>query len=109
MSILRRLWYLRMLLKRGGGVRGVKRLTRDAPKQLALLRSLCADPRVPASAKAALVGAGVFAVSPFNIPAFIPVVGLIDDIGIALLAHSYFMKHVPASVLAEHRARVELD
>lgn len=109
MKPLRRFWYLMMMLRRGGGVHGVKQMTRDAPKQLALLRSLCADPRVPAKAKAVLVGAGIFAVSPLNIPNFIPVVGLIDDIGIAMLAHGYFMKQIPADVLAEHRARVGLD
>jgi uncharacterized membrane protein YkvA (DUF1232 family) len=109
MKILRRLWYMAQLLKRGGGVRGVKQMTRDAPKQLALMRSLCADPRVPAKAKAILVGAGVFAVSPLNIPNFIPIIGLIDDIGIAMLAHGYFMKNIPADILAEHRAKVGLD
>lgn len=109
MNILRRFWYLARLLKRGGGVGGVRRMTRDAPKQLALLRSLCGDARVPASAKAVLIGAGIFAVSPLNLPNFIPVIGLIDDIGIALLAHGYFMKQIPAGVLAEHRARVGLD
>ena len=61
------------------------------------------DPRVPVSAKAALAGALVFAVSPLNIPQYIPIIGALDDIGIVLFAGNYFLKQVPPDVLSQHR------
>jgi uncharacterized membrane protein YkvA (DUF1232 family) len=91
-----------------GGLSGLKNIAADAPKYVALCQRLLGDNRVPASAKAVLLGAGAFAVSPVNIPFFIPVIGVLDDIGIALLAWGYFIKKVPASVLAEHKAVVGL-
>lgn len=96
------------LLRRAGGVSGLKNLAADAPKYVALCQRLLGDNRVPASAKAVLLGAGAFAISPINIPSIIPVVGVLDDIGIALLAWGYFIKRVPASVLEEHKAVVGL-
>lgn len=108
MNTRRRLFYILNLVRRGGGVRGVTALAKDAPKYLALYRLLLADPRVPKSAKAVLVGAGAFVVSPLNLPGFIPLIGALDDIGIMMLAHGHFMKQIPDAVLAEHRAAVGL-
>jgi len=108
MNFLRRFWLISQFLRREGGIQGTTKLAQAAPKYLALYRRLLADPRIPKSAKAALLGAGVFAVSPLNIPTFIPIVGALDDIGIMLMANSYFMKQVPVEVLAEHRAVVGL-
>ena len=67
MTVLRRLWYLVKLLRRAGGVQGMKDIAANAPKYLTLCRRLLADNRVPASAKAVLLGAGAFAASPLNI------------------------------------------
>ena len=50
----------------------------------------------------------LFAVSPLNVPQYIPILGQLDDIGIALLAGSFFLKQVPMQVLAEHRHVVGL-
>jgi len=108
MNVARRLGRLIQLLRRAGGVRGLKGLAKNAPKYLQLLRLLIADPRVPKSAKAVLLGAGAFAVSPFNLPAVIPVIGALDEIGIALLAWDFFIKRVPSEVLSEHRAALGL-
>ncbi len=108
MNILRRLWNIVRFVRRGGGLRASIRLAQAAPQYLALYRRLLADPRVPASAKAVFVSAGAFAVSPLNVPSFIPVIGALDDIGILLMADGYFRKRVPAEVLAEHRAAVGL-
>ncbi len=108
MNILRRLWGLMELLRRAGGISGLKNLAVDAPKYVALCQRLLADNRVPGSAKAVLLAAGAFAVSPINIPFFVPVIGLLDDIGVALLAWGYFIKKVPVAVLEEHKASVGL-
>jgi uncharacterized membrane protein YkvA (DUF1232 family) len=86
----------------------MQHLSRQAPLYFQLCRRLLLDKRVPKSAKAVLLGAGAFAVSPINLPNFIPFVGLIDDIGIALFAWNYFLKQVPPDVLSEHRAAVGL-
>ena len=109
MNTLRRLYLLAQFFRRYGGVQGASKLVKASPKYLALYRRLMEDARVPKSAKIALVGAGAFAISPLNLPGFIPVIGALDDIGIILLANNYFLKKVPAKVLAEHRAAVELD
>ena len=108
MNTFRRLWRLIALFRRVGGVRGMRHLKTQAPLYFQLCRRLVLDSRVPSSAKAVLLGAGAFAVSPLNLPSFIPFIGVLDDIGIALLAWDYFLKKVPAPVLAEHRAAVGL-
>ena len=96
------------LVRRGGGINAVARLATSAPKYLALYRRLLTDARVPTYAKAALLGAAGFAVSPLNIPNYIPVLGALDDLAIIGLANGFFLKQVPAAVLAEHRAAVGL-
>ncbi len=108
MNLLRQLWRIVQMTRRVGGLKAARQLATDAPKQIALFRLLLTDPRVPVSAKAALVGALAFAVSPLNIPQYIPIIGALDDIGIVLFAGNYFLKQVPASVLAEHRQTVGL-
>lgn len=84
------------------------RLASSAPRYLALYRRLLTDARVPTYAKAALLGAAGFAVSPLNIPNYIPVLGALDDLAIIGLANGFFLKQIPAAVLAEHRAAVGL-
>ena len=108
MNTFRRLWRLITLFHRVGGVRGMKHVATEAPRYFQLCRRLVMDGRVPPSAKAVLLGAGAFAVSPLNLSGFIPFIGVLDDIGIAILAWNYFLKRVPATVLAEHRAAVGL-
>lgn len=106
MKLLKQLWRIAMMTRRVGGWKAAGNLVQSAPKYLALYRLLLTDPRVPVSAKAVLVGALVFAVSPLNVPQIIPVIGALDDIGIFLLANSYFMRQVPAEVLAGLRHQV---
>ena len=107
-----RLWkqVLRLILmtRRVGGWKAALSLVQSAPSQITLFRLLLSDPRVPVAAKAVLLGALVFAFSPLNLPQYIPVVGALDDIGIVLLAGNFFLKQVPAPVLAEHRHRAGL-
>ncbi len=108
MNQLRRLWRVAQFVRREGGLKGAAKLAQSAPKYLALYRRLLADPRVPKSAKVALLGAAGFAVSPLNFPAFIPFIGALEENAIIALAHGYFMKQVPEDVLAVHRAAVGL-
>ena len=96
------------MTRRVGGWKAAGQLASEAPKQIALFRLLLTDPRVPPAAKVILVAAVAFAVSPLNIPNYIPVLGALDDIGIVLFAGNYFLKQVPAEVLSEHRQKVGL-
>ena len=109
MNLLRQLWRIVQMTRRVGGLTAAKQLAADAPKQIALFRLLLTDPRVPVTAKAALVGALVFAISPLNIPQYIPIIGALDDIGIVLFAGNYFLKQVPPAVLSQHRQTVGLS
>lgn len=109
MNLWKQVWRFVQMTRRVGGWKAARQLARNAPKQLALYRLLLTDPRVPVTAKAVLVGALVFAVSPLNIPQFIPVIGALDDIGIVLFASSFFMRQVPKEVLSELRHQVGLS
>lgn len=108
MNLWKQVWRIVQMTRRVGGLKAAQNLVTDAPKQIALFRLLLTDPRVPISAKVILVAAAVFALSPLNIPNFIPILGALDDIGIVLFASNYFLKQVPAEVLAEHRQTVGL-
>lgn len=98
-----------MMTRRVGGWKAAGQLAQNAPKYLALYRMLLTDARVPVTAKAVLIGALIFAVSPLNVPQYIPVIGALDDIGIFLFANSYFMLQVPAEVLRDLRHQVGLS
>ncbi len=106
MNLTKQLWRLLSMTRRAGGWQA---LLQQGPKQVALFQRLLRDARVPALAKAVLIGAAVFAISPLNFPQYIPVIGAMDDIGIALLAINFFLKQVPQNVLSEHRQAVGLD
>ena len=108
MKLWKQVWRFIKMTRRVGGLKAAGQFAQSAPKQFALFRLLLTDPRVPVTAKAVLVGALLFAVSPLNIPQYIPILGALDDIGIVLFAGNFFLKQVPAHVLAEHRARVGL-
>lgn len=103
MNLWKQVWRIMQMTRRVGGWKAAAALARTGPKQVHLFRLLLADPRVPVWAKAALAGALLFAASPLNLPAYIPFIGPLDDLGIVLLAGSLFLKQVPAAVLAEHR------
>ena len=109
MSLFKTMWRTFLLLRKGRGVRGTAQLLATAPKQIALVGRLLGDTRVPPVAKALFVGAGVFAVSPLNVPGWIPGVGLLDDMGIGLLAVNVFLKLIPSDVLSEHRQDLGLE
>jgi uncharacterized membrane protein YkvA (DUF1232 family) len=70
------------------------------PDCVTTVRRLRRDPRVPRSAKIAIVVAGVWVASPIDlIPEFIPVIGPLDDIVVVALALRYAGRKVPRDVL----------
>jgi uncharacterized membrane protein YkvA (DUF1232 family) len=73
------------------------------PDLLRLLRSLIADPTVPLHVRVVLVGLLAWIVSPIDlIPEFVPGLGPIDDIVVAVAALRFVRRRVG---LAEMRAR----
>jgi uncharacterized membrane protein YkvA (DUF1232 family) len=72
------------------------------PACVTLARRLRADPRVPFKAKAAVVLAGLWVLSPIDLlPEFLPVIGPLDDVVVVALALRYAARRVPRKVLLE--------
>jgi uncharacterized membrane protein YkvA (DUF1232 family) len=72
------------------------------PACVTLVRRLRADPRVPWQAKAAVVVAGLWVLSPIDLlPEFLPVIGPLDDVVVVALALRYAARRVPREVLLE--------
>jgi uncharacterized membrane protein YkvA (DUF1232 family) len=72
------------------------------PACLTTTRRLRGDPRVPRSAKVAVLIAGLWVLSPIDlIPEFIPVIGPLDDVVVVALAFRYAARHIPREVLLE--------
>ena len=82
---------------------GVRELVRHLPRLVRLLRGLLRDPRVARAHKALLVGAVAWLLSPIDlVPDFIPVIGSLDDVAVAVLVSRYVLRRVPDEVLADH-------
>jgi uncharacterized membrane protein YkvA (DUF1232 family) len=80
----------------------LKDLARFLPACVTLVRRLRADPRVPWQAKAAVVVAGLWVLSPIDLlPEFLPVIGPLDDVVVVALALRYAARRVPREVLVE--------
>ncbi|MGH2483181.1 MAG: YkvA family protein [Candidatus Limnocylindria bacterium] len=91
------LWFIRPR-----GMRLVE-LVRIVPDVLRLVRDLLADRTVPLSARLALIGLLAWLISPVDlIPEFIPVLGPVDDVVVAVLVLRYVRRKVG---LAELRRR----
>ena len=72
------------------------------PACVILARRLRADPRVPWQAKAAVILAGLWVLSPIDLlPEFLPVIGPLDDVVVVALALRYAARRVPREVLVE--------
>jgi uncharacterized membrane protein YkvA (DUF1232 family) len=72
------------------------------PACVILARRLRADPRVPWQAKAAVILAGLWVLSPIDLlPEFLPVIGPLDDVVAVALALRYAARRVPREVLLE--------
>ena len=110
MNLVTQLWKMFTVTRRAGGIRGVVRIAANAPRYIKMIRAMMADRRVSPMSKTILVAAAVYAVSPLNfIPLWFPVLGMLDDLGIALLAINFFLGSVPPDVLDEHRTRAGLQ
>ena len=75
-------------------------LARFLPDSVTAVRRLRRDPAVPRRAKAALLVAGLWVLSPIDlIPEFLPVIGPLDDVVVVALALRYAGRRVPRDVL----------
>jgi uncharacterized membrane protein YkvA (DUF1232 family) len=63
---------------------------------------------VPIARKSALMAAFAFIVSPFDLPAWVPVVGEADLLVLTLLATGLFVDTAPAEIVEEHRHAIAL-
>ena len=80
----------------------LKDLAGFLPACVTLARRLRADPRVPWQAKAAVVVAGLWVLSPIDLlPEFLPVIGPLNDVIMVALALRYAARRVPREVLLE--------
>jgi uncharacterized membrane protein YkvA (DUF1232 family) len=80
----------------------LKDLAGFLPACVTLSRRLRTDPRVPWQAKAAVVVAGLWVLSPVDLlPEFLPVIGPLDDVVVVALALRYAARRVPREVLLE--------
>ena len=73
-----------------------------------LAARLYRDTRVPVAAKLIFPAALLYWFSPINLAfEWIPFIGQIDDVGIAMLAIGAFLKACPQHLVAEHAFRLE--
>ena len=83
--------------------RRLKNLLMFIPNMLLLSMRLLTDSRVPATERALLVGAIVYAIIPFDlIPDMIPFVGQIDDAYLIALTLLRLMERTDPKVVREH-------
>jgi uncharacterized membrane protein YkvA (DUF1232 family) len=76
-------------------------LVRVVPDVIRLARGLLADRRVPFSVRAALIGLMAWLISPIDlIPEFIPVIGPLDDVVVAILVLRFVRRRIGADELA---------
>jgi uncharacterized membrane protein YkvA (DUF1232 family) len=73
------------------------------PNFVILLKRLLTDPRVPRKSKLILGGTVLYLVSPIDVvPDFVPGLGQLDDIVVALLALHSILNRVDDEVVVEH-------
>jgi uncharacterized membrane protein YkvA (DUF1232 family) len=96
------LWVLLVVLAARLPAGLLKDLAGFLPACVTLARRLRADPRVPFKAKAAVVLAGLWVLSPIDLlPEFLPVIGPLDDVVVVALALRYAARRVPRQMLLE--------
>jgi len=73
-----------------------------------LVAGLCWDRRVGVLPKLLLLAAVAYAVSPLDFLAdFLPVIGVMDDLGLAALMVTWFLSLAPPRIRAEHEAQLD--
>ena len=86
----------------------ILRFLAHLPHFFRLYWGLLWDRRVGFFAKALLVGAIVYAVSPLDfLPDWIPVLGQVDDLTLMIMACRAFIRLCPAFAVQEHVARID--
>ena len=72
------------------------------PACLTTVRRLRRDPRVPRSARLAVLFAGLWVASPIDlIPEFLPVIGPLDDVVVVALCLRFAARRVPREAIVE--------
>jgi uncharacterized membrane protein YkvA (DUF1232 family) len=84
-----------------------KEILFDVPRHGKLAYCLLRDERVPLAPKAVLLGALGVIVSPLDLPAWIPVLGELDMLALAILAVETFVAACPDDVRREHEAAIK--
>src|SRR3981081_2571435 len=84
-----------------------KELLVDVPRHGKLAYCLLRDERVPAAPKAVRLGALVLIGSPIDLPAWVPLMGELDMLALAVLAVSTFIEACPEDVRREHEAALK--
>ena len=80
----------------------IRELLAVVPDVVRLLRSLVRDGSVPADLRIVVIGLVAWILSPIDlIPAFIPVLGPLDDVVVAVVAMRYVRRRVGIADLAE--------
>jgi uncharacterized membrane protein YkvA (DUF1232 family) len=68
---------------------------------------LLREPRVPLLTKAVPLLGGLYVVSPLDlVPDVLPLLGQIDDLSVALIALTAFLRLCPSATVAFHRAAI---
>jgi uncharacterized membrane protein YkvA (DUF1232 family) len=76
--------------------------------RLALAWALLQDRRLPLVARAIIPGLFLYIVLPIDlVPDFIPVLGQLDDVIIAVVAVGLLLRWTPRAILDDHLARLE--
>ena len=81
----------------------------EVPRHGKLAYCLLRDPRVPAAPKAAVLGALALIVSPIDFPAWVPVLGELDMLALAVLAVKTFVDACPEDVRREHELALKAN
>ena len=74
------------------------------PRHGKLAYCLLRDDRVPRAPKVVLLGALALIVSPIDLPAWVPLVGELDLLALAILAVQTFIEACPEEIRREHEA-----
>jgi uncharacterized membrane protein YkvA (DUF1232 family) len=81
----------------------------EVPKHGKLAYCLLRDERVPRAPKAVLLAALGLIVSPIDLPAWVPLVGELDMLALAILAVQTFIEACPEDVRREHEAALDAN
>lgn len=79
----------------------------DVPRRGKLAYCLLRDERIPGAPKAALGAALAVIASPLDFPAWIPVLGELDMLALAILAVDTFIEACPEDIRGEHEAALQ--